>query len=1040
MWFGILGATEARLDDGAQVAVGGPRVRALLALLLLDPGRVVPVERLIDGLYGQDPPAGAANALQSQVSRLRRGLRGGLVEFHPAGYRLAVDPDDVDVHRFGRLAREGRRALDAADHARAARLLREALGLWRGPALADVADAPFAAAQIARLEELRASAAEDLAEAELGLGRHRDAVGDLQHLVERHPLRERARALLMRALSGSGRQAEALAVYEDARRTLAEELGADPSPELAAVHLAILQGEAAGTPAAATAPRLPARLTSFVGRAEELRRVGDLLSTGRLLTLTGPGGAGKTRLALEAGALEPGEVCFVDLAPLGDGAEVAGALLGALGLRESGLLPTPGEAPADPVDRLITALADRPMLLILDNCEHVIDDAARLVHRLLGACPRLRVLATSREALGITGEALWPLPPLPVPPPGTPPERALEYPAVRLFADRAAAVRPGFIVDSGNVDLVLRICRGLDGLPLAIELAAARLRSLAPEEIAARLDDRFRLLSRGDRTAAPRHQTLRAVVGWSWELLDGREQMLARRLTVFAGGATARTAAQVCRMPADEVDELLAGLVDKSLVYRDGDRYRMLVTIRAFCAERLDEAGEGEEFRLAHARHYHELARTADPHLRRAEQLDWLARLAAEHDDLHAALRRAIRLDPVLALRLVAALSWYWWLRGRAEGAQLAAELLAAVGDEPPGDLGEEWVLCVANAAFGGLLGDSLDRRLELAERIRGQIDRPLRWPAGIVMWALLGGPERTSMEQHLMHVGDDPWAQAITHIGDGFQHQFAGEPDRAEPEFQAALERFRAVGDRWGMANALDPLAQLAAWRGDGARFHALINEALDLVEQLGAHEERAALLALRAEGLVRDGDYAAARADYVLAAEVARRAGAAHMADGMHHGLGELSRRLGDLAAARRHYEACLQAAAGTWFAAGWTRSQALVGLGWTAEASGDVERARTLHRQALELAREHGNMMFVADAVDGLAGIALADGDGKRAALLLGVAAMLRGRPAYTGPDTARVAAGVRALLGEEAFQAAYERGREMDRERALRLAGG
>ncbi|WP_245974247.1 BTAD domain-containing putative transcriptional regulator [Thermomonospora umbrina] len=1041
MWFGILGTTEVTLADGSPVPVGGPRVRSLLALLLLEPGKVVTVERLIDGLYGESPPAGAANALQSQVSRLRRSLGGGLVEFHPAGYRLAVEPDDVDVHRFERFTAEGRRALAAGDRTGAAELLREGLKLWRGEALADVADAPFADAQVARLDELRAAATEDLAEAELTLGRHRDLVDELQRLVTRHPLRERARAQLMRALYGAGRQAEALAVFEDTRRTLAEELGADPSPELAAAHLAVLQGAPEPTSAPAL-PRLPAQLTTFVGRDEELGRVGVLLRDQRLLTLIGPGGAGKTRLAVEAAARETGEVCFVDLAPIGDGAELPNALLGALGLRDSSLLPTPGEPHADPVDRLVRALAQRPVLLILDNCEHVVDDAARLVHRLLGACPGLRVLATSREALGITGESLWPLPPLALPPEGVSSAReALGYPAVRLFADRAAAVRPGFTVDSADLDHVLRICRDLDGLPLAIELAAARLRTLSPAEVASRLDDRFRLLSRGNRTAAPRHQTLRAVVEWSWELLDEEERTLARRLTVFTGGVTLESAARVCGLPEDDVDELLAGLVDKSLLHRDATsegRYRMLDTIQVFCAERLAEAGEHDRLLHSHAEHFFELARAADPHLRRGGQLDWLARLTAEHANLHAALRRCITRDPALALRMVAALSWYWWLRGRVEGAPLAAELLSALGPEPPdasADLGEEWVLCVANAASGDGDHPRMAPYLDHAEAIMRSTDRPMRWPAGIVFWAILAGPKRIDLERHRAQVGTDPWSRALSRMGDGFQHQFGGEMAEAEPYFVAAYEGFKAIGDRWGMANSLDPLAELAEWRGDRERSFALVGEALELVEQLGAHEERADLLARRAAGLVRDGRYAAAEADYRLAAEIARRAGAGEKADGMHHGLGEIARLRGDLPEARRRYENALSATSGTWFVTSWTRSQSLVGLGWIHAAEGDAERARALHLEGVRLAIEYDNYMYAANGADGLAGVAVLEGDGERAALLLGVAGVLRGMRSYSNADIVRVTERARELVGDEAFEAALARGRSMDREAAL-----
>ena len=415
MRFRILGPTQVVLADGREVPVGGPRLRALLALLLLDAGRVVSAERLIDGLYGEHPPRGAANALQSQVSRLRQALPAehDAVEFHPAGYRLAVDPDDVDAYRFERLAEAGRHALANGDWPRAAAVLREALELWRGPALADAVSAAGAPAQAARLDELRLAAIEDRVEADLALGAHGTLVAELRELVVAHPLRERPRGQLMRALAALGRPAEALAEFEDARHTLAEQLGVDPSAELAATHLAVLRG--ADRPAAEHGAAEPTH--HFVGREEELKRVGELLGERRLVTLTGPGGAGKTRLAIEAAGHVDGEVRFVELAGLADGSDVPQAVLSALGLRDAGL-----RAPAEPgrltTDRLVEALAERRLLLVLDNCEHVLVDAARLAARLLSACPALRVLATSREPLGLAGEALCPLSGLSLPPLG----------------------------------------------------------------------------------------------------------------------------------------------------------------------------------------------------------------------------------------------------------------------------------------------------------------------------------------------------------------------------------------------------------------------------------------------------------------------------------------------------------------------------------------------------------------------------------------------------------------------------------------------
>ncbi|MFI0444419.1 BTAD domain-containing putative transcriptional regulator [Actinomadura sp. 6N118] len=1039
MQFGILGPVEVR-RDGLPVAVGGPRVRALLALLALDAGRLVPSERLIDGLYGEEPPSGAANALQSQVSRLRRGLGAAeLVEGQATGYRLVVDPEDVDVHRFGRLVKEGRAALKAGAHAAAAELLWEALGLWRGPALADLT-APFAAGQAARLEELRITAAEDRAEAELALGEY-TIVPLLQEIVAGHPLRERTRGLLMRALYGSGRQAEALAVYEDVRELLAEELGADPSAELAEVHLAILRGDVAQAPAVRTA--LPAQLTTFVGREEELARVGKLLGEGRLVTLLGPGGTGKTRLAIEAGAREHGEVCFVDLSSAVNGAELPQALLGALGVREHGLQATVPEQRPEPAERLVAAVSDRRLLLILDNCEQVIEDAARLTHRLLTAAPGLRVLVTSREVLGVTGESILPLQPLGLPAAGAELEDALGSPALLLFGDRAAAVRPGFAITTANLDAVLRICTALDGLPLAIELAAARLRSLPVEEIAARLDDRFRLLSRGNRTAAPRHQTLRAVVEWSWDLLEEDERELARRLTVFAGGFTLESAARICGPSLYEVDDLLAELTDKSLVQSDGGRYRMLETVRAFCAERLAEAGEEDDLRRAHAAYFLDLAEQAEPELRGADQLDWMERLAAEGDNLHVALRWAVRAEPPIAMQFIGALSWYWWLRGvRSELGQPAADLLKHYGTEPPKGLAEEYVLCVVHAGASGALGDATADYKRAAESVMdypGMITLPRRVSV-LVLWAMSNPiPDRAEIEerrQYLM-MRSDPWLHALDGFSSGYQWIFSGEFDVARPAFEESLTRFRALGDRWGIANTLDGLAMIAELSGDLERSLELLDEAFSLVEQLGVLEDMVDLLRRRAEVFIRGGDLAAARAEYERAAEFAARSGSPQKVRTARLGLGDIARLTGDLATARELYQEVLAGSGADW---GWTAengARAALGLGWLAVAEGELGAARAHFLATIDNKFENVYAQTLAEAVAGMAAISFQKGDAARAATLLGGARKIR-ELAESAHDIIRVTAKVRERLGGDAFEAARDRGAAMTQQEVLTLA--
>jgi predicted ATPase/DNA-binding SARP family transcriptional activator len=1015
MRFGILGSVEAWDDEGNSIAVGGPRVRSLLALLLLNAGKVVPAEALIDGLYGEDPPANAANALQSQVSRLRRGLAGAAeVELLPAGYRLAVDPDDVDAHRFERLVRQA-----GPDPTRKATALREALALWRGPALANV---PEAESQAVRYEELRVSAIEDRAEADLSLGRHRELVAELQTLVDAYPLRERPRGLLMRALYGSGRQAEALEVYAEARRMLADELGTDPSAELSAVHLAILRAEP--EPTAQPGPvlkQLPAQLTSFIGRTEELARIGRLLQAGRLVTLLGPGGAGKTRLSIEAGEQADSEVCFVDLAPLGAGSEVPQAVMSALGLRETAVLPSaPGQA-QDLVERLISALNARGQLLIFDNCEHVIADAARLIHRLLGSCPSLRILATSREPLSITGEAICPVRQLPLPRDGAELPEAAGSPAVRLFADRAGAVRPDFAVTSANIEQIVRICSALDGQPLAIELAAARLRTLAVEDVAARLDDRFTLLSRGDRTKAPRHRTLRAVVEWSWGLLNEDEQELARRLTVFAGGATLRAAERICAL--DDVDGLLADLTDKSLVQQSDGRYRMLDTIRVFCAEQVTEE---DHLRRAHATYFLEFATQADTHLRGAEQLEWLGLLTAEHGNFQAALRWSVQADPELALRLLAAVSPYWWLRGlRSEVAPLAAELLTKIGTTPPAGLEEEYILCVANAATNGHATPGVADHLERAGEILDSIQQPLRQPFTHAIWAVTAGPPKDYdqvIELRRKQFVGDPWTEALFYVGTGFMNVFIGEHRKAEDELNIALRGFRAIGDRWGLTQTLDALAALAESRGDHDTAAALVDEALELVAELGSVEDTADLLCRRGDGLLAT-DPAAARVSYEKAAKLAGKAGAPARLAGAHRGLGEVARLSGDLVEARRLHEIALDELDSDWFMDD-VRSVVLLGLGRIDLAEGLLGDARTKTVDALTAAFGFPrNQGLGSSAVECLAAVARAEGDAEQTSLLLGAAAALRGQE----------------LPGETDSGEAYERGLALSVEEIFALTG-
>ncbi|GAA0297857.1 BTAD domain-containing putative transcriptional regulator [Streptomyces polychromogenes] len=958
MRFSILGETLARRDDGTEVPVGGPARRALLTLLLVRPGEVVAAERLADEMA----PDGSlsAHALQSQVSRLRAALGADVIERAGAGYRVAVAPEDVDAGRFERLAREGRAALAGAEPERARELLCEALELWRGPALADVAHLPggdTARTVRVRLEELRLGALEDRIEAELRLGGHRDAVAELRELTGRHPLRERLAALLIRALSADGGQAQALAAYEETRIRLADELGSDPSAELVALHRELLEFD----PSPAQV-RPPAQLTSFVGRDGEVAEVARMLRVARLVTLVGPGGVGKTRLSVEAAGAAADDVCFVGLASLREGSGLPGAVLAALGLRESGLQPGGGQGP---VDRLATALADRVLLLVLDNCEHLAGEAAALAGRLLSVCPQLRILATSREPLGVIGEHLWPVRPL---------EDAA---ALRLFTERASAVRRGFTAAPERVE---RICAALDNLPLAIELAAARLRTMDVDDLAERLDDRLGIAAaRANRGADARHRTLRAVVAWSWDLLSGEEQRAARRFTVFPGGATPRAALTVCRSGgrapgAGELEsgglesgalesggldsEVLESLVDKSLLEFSGGRLRMLETVRAYGAERLEEAGETASASGAHTRYVLELARTAEPLLRGAGQREWLERLAAGHGDLLSALGRAVGQGHwETALELLASASGYLWIRGVSGSvAAQAAAVLDAVGDAPPAGLGEEYAACVLLAAGApGGLAPWRRHRARAWELLAAAWDADGpggRYPVVLLPWMLRNATEADPLDAFALVSAQcgrpEPWVRAVAAYVSGFGPLGAGDPAAAERAFAEAAEGFRAVGDGWGGALVLDVLAGMAAARGDRAGAVALTDEALALTERLGALEDSADLLVNRADHLV-DADPARARADYARAESLARRAGGSAALAAALRGLGDLALREGDGARAEHLYAEALERIDPHWVKSAGSRVRALAGLGRVAESYGDHAAARTRYAQA-------------------------------------------------------------------------------------------
>jgi predicted ATPase/DNA-binding SARP family transcriptional activator len=1045
MRYQLLGPLEVVGDDGGTVALAGGRERVLVATLVLGANQVVSTDRLVDALWGDDPPATADNALQVHVSKLRKKLsRAGARESlssAPKGYVLSTAPGDVDLEEFEQLV-----SAATGEPAEISARLREALALWRGPALADVSSDLLRGVKT-RLEELRLLTVERCIEAELAIGRHADLVGEIEALVQADPLREGPRRQLMLALYRSGRQADALATYREAREVLAEELGINPGSGLQALELAILNQDpeleaplvttgrtrTAGPPtgtvtqlmsdvegstrlweenpeemavalsrhdellrraieenggyvvktmgdafhaafptakdamrAAETAQRtlsaepwpegatlrvrmalhtgeceerdgdyfgpavnrtarlvatahggqvvvsrgtadlvgerlppgiglrdlgthhlkdlgrpedvfqldvegldtafpplrsldnpqllhnLPELVSSFVGRETEVIEVQKLMESSRLVTLTGAGGSGKTRLALQVAAETLDDfaegVWLVELASLAAPALVTSAVASALGVRDE---------PGRPLlETLVNALSDRYLLVLLDNCEHLLNATATLADTLVRSCPRLCVLATSREPLAIDGERAYRVPSLSLPGPDQvlTPDEARSFDAVRLFADRAVGHRPAFVLDDTNAAIVASLCRKLDGMPLAIELATARLGSLSVANIEQRLDDRFGLLTRGARTAHPRQQTLHALVDWSYDLLDESEQTIFRRLSVFGGGWTLNSAETVCSgndLQAREVADILGSLVDKSLVQADpvGNdlRYKLLETIRQYAAKKLSQRGDIEVAAALdrHAHFFLNLAEVAASHLRGADQALWFARLDAEHDNFRSALSHFMS-HPALsneALRMAVNLLDFWLYCGHfREGIDVLEEALDRLAAETSAQLEAAGLLAAARLHFldGDL--DACRGRSFAGLSIAREIDDRLLVADALEQLASVEHLQTTDLTNALAMVEEavemvagstDPIAiaEALEHRG---MIRVAMRLSGAQADYEIALERYQNVGNRLGAAQVLNFLAILELKKGKNDASRSNIRQALANVEAL--------------------------------------------------------------------------------------------------------------------------------------------------------------------------------------------------------------
>ena len=1011
--FRLLGPMDMTVD-GRPVKLPGAAERALMAQLLLAPGRTISATLLVDRLWSEATlPVDPMNALQIRVSKLRRSLKGvgleDLVAREGVGYRADVDPAQVDVHAFERRLREARDGNETGDpdgHT-PEQLARydDALSLWFGDPLSDFATEQWAIAEAVRLSELKIAAMTERAQAALALGRHAEVVAHLEPVVAADPTLEAMAGLLMVALYRGGRQADALEVFARTRDDLDENLGLEPSLTLRSLHERVLRqepslgghtdlappapvvvptsrGRAAET---ARATNLPTVVRPLIGRDAQLDALVGLVAETRLLSLIGPGGAGKTSLALAttarvADGFEDGAF-GVRLAAVTDPDQVPMAVADALAV------PMDGAAgDRDVRQRLIKFLAHKHLLLLVDNCEHVVDAVAGLIDDILGRCPQVTVMATSREALAVPDEVQVTIGPLETPPEDVLPGRVLDYAAAQLFVERARAVRPGSVFGEKDLAAIARVCRSLDGIPLAVELAAARTSALSPVDIAGRLDQRFTLLTSGTRTAEARQQTLRATVDWSYDLLGGGEQKVFDRLSIFRGGWTLDAAETIVADAATgpgEVLDVVGRLIERSLVVVEPGpttRYRMLETIRQYAAERLRARGETDDLARRHAEHYRDVALDSEMSLRGHGQRATLDALRADQPNIRAALvwLEGTGGDPDAALSMAGSLGLFWHLGRHMEGREVLARLLAAPGGGPLArasalqavSLVERPRACLVHPSprCEETARESLVLFDELGERSRAALSRVLLAVQGVT-GAEPALRERLLAEAEAQFDEDgDPWGSAVIGFVRMETALKTGDEAGAVPLGRATASSFRRLDDPWGLSAILYHLGWGLRQFGRYEESARVLEEAIDVATTAGLWNTVQWALADLGVGQLHLGNVTTANDLFDRAASASRQVG-----DGAGEVLATYGRALvaqvhEDWPTARRGYEAAMAGftALGTPVPEGLS----LAGVARCDEAEGDHESALVRFGQSLAAGRTVGEPGLVATSLEGLA----------------------------------------------------------------------